>query len=85
MRTYFISGLAMLALTVPAGAQYNGYGSGYGSNSNSHYVQPHTGSNGNYVGGHYQTNPNSTQYDNYSTRGNTNPYTGQSGTRSPRW
>jgi hypothetical protein len=31
------------------------------------------------------TNPNSTQMDNYSTRGNVNPYTGAVGTRTPRY
>lgn len=48
-----------------------------------HYVQPHTNSNGTYVQGHYQTNSNGTKLDNYSTQGNTNPYTGQSGTVNP--
>jgi hypothetical protein len=49
----------------------------------SHYVQPHVTQNGNYVQGHYQSNPNGTKLDNYSTQGNTNPYTGQSGTVDP--
>jgi hypothetical protein len=40
---------------------------------------------GTYVQPHQQTNPNSTQYDNYGTRGNVNPYTGQTGTRSPKF
>jgi hypothetical protein len=56
-----------------------------GSNPNSHYVQPYTTNRGTYVAPHYQTNPNSTQYDNYGTRGNYNPYTGTFGTRTPRW
>ena len=49
----------------------------------SHYVQGHTTRSGNYVSGHYATNPNSTKLDNYSTQGNMNPYTGQSGTVDP--
>jgi hypothetical protein len=49
----------------------------------SHYVNPHTKANGTYVQGHYQTNPNATKMDNYSTQGNTNPYTGQAGTVDP--
>jgi hypothetical protein len=67
------------------GSSYGGYGNSYGtgSNPNSHYVAPHIGNNGNYVGGHYQTNPNNTTLDNYGTRGNYNPYTGQAGRRSP--
>jgi hypothetical protein len=58
---------------------------GTGSNPNSHYVQPHVSSNGGVVQGHYQTNPNSTQRDNYGTLGNTNPYTGAVGTRGARY
>lgn len=56
---------------------------GIGSNPNSHSVDGYTRNNGTYVPPHYQTNPNSTQMDNYGTRGNLNPYTGQYGTRSP--
>ena len=58
---------------------------GTGSNPNSHYVQPHVSSNGGVVQGHYQTNPNSTQRDNYGTLGNTNPHTGAVGTRGARY
>jgi len=66
----------------------NNYGAGLygtGSNSSNHYVQPHSNSNGTYTQGHYQTSPNSTQFDNYSTRGNIDPYTGAVGTRTPRY
>jgi len=81
---------ALLLLTVPASAQYGGTTNspglyGTGSNPNSHYVQPHENSNGTYTSGHYQTNPNNTQRDNYGTRGNTNPYTGAIGTRDPKY
>lgn len=37
-------------------------------------------SNGTYVQPHQRTSPNSTRNDNYSTVGNTNPYTGKAGT-----
>lgn len=89
--------VGLLAVSTPAFAQsrgygqrhgYGGYGSGaYGSGSNagSHAVQPHTNSYGTYVPGHQRTNPNNTQMDNFGTRGNINPYTGQPGTRIPRW
>lgn len=40
-------------------------------------------SSGMYVQPYYRTSPNSTRFDNYSTRGNYNPYTGRYGTRSP--
>jgi hypothetical protein len=40
---------------------------------------------GTYVQPHYQTNPNSTQLDNYGTRPNYNPHNGTYGTQTPRW
>ena len=43
------------------------------------YVQGYTKNNGTYVQGHYRTAPNNTVNDNWSTRGNVNPYTGKSG------
>jgi hypothetical protein len=86
-------GVAILLISsVAASAQSGLYGTtrspysyGTGSNPNSHYVQPHYNSNGSLTQGHYQTNPNSTTLDNYSTRGNVNPYTGATGTRRPGW
>jgi hypothetical protein len=47
------------------------------------YVQPHARNDGSYVQPHYRSAPNESRYDNYSTRGNYNPYTGKAGTRSP--
>ena len=44
---------------------------------------------GRYVEPHYKTSPNKTRLDNYSTKGNYNPYTGKKGYASPykpyRW
>jgi hypothetical protein len=94
MRIAMAAGLIALMTTV-ALAQYQQpnqglYSSGNGlygtgSNHNSHYVQPYTRQDGTYVQGHQQTNPNNTQLDNYGTRGNVNPYTGEIGTRTPRY
>ena len=47
------------------------------------YVDGYQRSDGTYVQGHYRTDPNDTRLDNYSTRGNTNPYTGEPGYRDP--
>lgn len=47
------------------------------------YVDGYYRSNGTYVSPHYRSSPNSTVYDNYSTQGNVNPYTGAYGTKSP--
>ncbi len=48
-----------------------------------HYVSPYVKQDGTVVQGHYQTNPDSTRANNYSTQGNVNPYTGQAGTVNP--
>ena len=53
------------------------------TNSNHVYVSGYYKSNGTYVQPHYRTAPNSTNRDNFSTRGNTNPYTGQPGYITP--
>ena len=45
-------------------------------------VRGHYNSNGTYTQEHYRTSPNNTQSDNWGTKGNSNPYTGQSGTKS---
>jgi hypothetical protein len=47
------------------------------------YVKPYMRKNGTFIEGHYRSRPNSSLYDNFSTRGNVNPYTGQRGTVSP--
>lgn len=43
------------------------------------YVNGYTRRDGTYVQGHYRSDANSTYNDNYSTRGNYNPYTGEPG------
>ncbi|MBI2476079.1 MAG: hypothetical protein HYV67_02465 [Candidatus Taylorbacteria bacterium] len=47
------------------------------------YYKPKTGA---YVMPHYRTTPNRTRFDNFSTKGNYNPYNGKSGTVNPyKW
>lgn len=47
------------------------------------YYKPSTGR---YVMPHYKSSPNKSKFDNYSTKGNYNPYTGKKGYKSPyRW
>lgn len=46
-------------------------------------VRGYTRRDGTYVAPHYRSSPNSTKMDNWSTRGNVNPYTGREGTREP--
>ena len=78
MKKLILAGALALAATA-AQAQLTGTG----SNPNSHPVQGHTTTGGTYVAPHQQTNPNSTQTDNYGTRGNVNPSTGTGGTKTP--
>ncbi len=47
------------------------------------WVDGHTRKDGTYVAGHHRSTPDNTTSNNYSTRGNTNPYTGQQGTVDP--
>ncbi len=44
------------------------------------YYKPSTGS---YIMPHYRTSPNNSKWDNWSTKGNINPYTGRRGTVDP--
>lgn len=47
------------------------------------YLKPSTGR---YIAPHYRTSPNSYKWDNWSSKGNYNPFTGKRGTVSPwRW
>ena len=66
--------LAVLALSSLAPA----------SNPPGHSVRSYVRRNGTYVAPSHATNPNRTQRDNYSARGNTNPYTGKTGTKTPK-
>ena len=47
------------------------------------HVKGYYRSNGTYVQPHYRSSPNGTTLDNYSTKGNVNPYTGKEGTVNP--
>lgn len=46
------------------------------------YVNGYYKSNGTYVQPHVRTTPDHTKINNYTTQGNTNPYTGKPGTVS---
>jgi hypothetical protein len=87
MKKFVLVFATVLATGTVVHAQYGQpLGSGYGlTNPNAHTVQPYVTPRGTYVQPHVQTNPNNTQMDNFSTRGNVNPYTGVPGTRIPRY
>ena len=46
------------------------------------YQSGYSRSDGTYVNGHYKTRSNQTNYDNFSTQGNINVYTGTQGSRA---
>jgi hypothetical protein len=49
------------------------------------YVPGHVTRDGSYVQPHYRSAPDSSYNNNWSVQGNTNPYTGRSGTLSPTY
>ena len=71
MKTLFASATVLALIGGTAMAQGYNYHQGYTTRDGT-YVQPH-----------YQTNPDNNPYNNWSTQGNTNPFTGQPGTRNP--
>lgn len=66
----------IVACTCSVGAYAKG-----GSSGGSHSVSGHVTKNGTYVPPTRATNPNDTKTDNYSHKGNINPYNGKVGTK----
>ena len=71
MRT-IIKVLAVLSLTLALNLE-----------AGSTYVKGYTKKNGTVVMPHYRSSPDKTKSNNWSTKGNINPYTGKMGTKSP--
>lgn len=82
MRVRLLCACALTVIATPTFARGGGGHSG-GSRSSGgvHYTAPHVTKSGTFVQGHMSTNPNSTRNDNFSTKGNVNPYTGVTGTK----
>src|SRR5215217_6329439 len=76
--------LALLViLLVPSVALAGGKGGGKSNRSSGDVsVRGHVRSDGTYVAPHYRTRPDSSFSNNWSTVGNTNPYTGKEGTKT---
>jgi hypothetical protein len=72
MRNIALAGLALGILAGPTLAK------------GSHAVKAHVTKNGTYVAPTRATNPDKTQVNNYSTKGNVNPATGKEGTRDAK-
>lgn len=77
---------AALLASAPAFAYQYGqsaqptYGGSYGSDET---TSGYTRSNGTYVESYHHTAPDSNPYNNYSSQGNVNPYTGAVGHKTP--
>ncbi len=58
---------------------------GYGSSARGGigHTRSSVDRNGHYRSGYFHTNPDHSKLNNWSTKGNTNPITGKSGTKSP--
>lgn len=80
--TYFILIFAIF-MTLPQSVEARGGHSSrsYSSKSGSVHVKGYTKKNGTYVAPHYRSSPNRTKADNWSHKGNVNPYTGEVGTK----
>jgi uncharacterized protein YxeA len=81
MKRYFVLTLLTIIITLALNDSIYSQYWGTGSNSNTTYVRPYVKSNGTYVEGHYRTKRNSYNLDNFSAKGNYNPYTGKTGTK----
>ncbi len=73
--------LAGTVALIATSAFARGGGGGHGG---SHSISGYFRSSGTYVRPSGATNPNRTQFDNYSTKGNVNPYSGAVGTKTPK-
>lgn len=75
--------LAVSSPTLARGGSSHGSRSSYSSHGSTVHVQSHVTKSGTYVPAHVRTAPDHSKYNNWSTKGNVNPYTGKKGTKSP--
>lgn len=71
--------LALIIFSAGIAADTFAGGKSYGSGR----VKGHIRKNGSYVKPYRKTNSDSRKYNNWSTKGNVNPYTGKKGTKNP--
>jgi hypothetical protein len=80
MKTILLA-LALCTISIGATAKGGGQASSR-SGTGSHHISGYTTKKGTYVAPSHATNPNGTKRDNYSQKGNVNPYTGKEGTKN---
>jgi hypothetical protein len=78
-----LASVLLLAVLLDALAKGGGRGYSRGYTGGDHTVRSYTTKDGRYVPAHRQTNPDGTKLNNWSTKGNVNPYTGKPGTKAP--
>ncbi|MGE5526899.1 MAG: hypothetical protein ACM3SS_24525 [Rhodospirillaceae bacterium] len=78
-----IAGASIDAVARGSGSGHHGssIGPGTGSSHSSHSVRGYTRKDGTYVAPHRQSDPDKNFNNNWSTKGNQNPYTGKEGTQ----
>lgn len=75
---FIIAAVVLMAVSVVVNAR------SASSSGSSNSVSGHIRKDGTYVAPHQRTNPNQTQRDNWSSKPNTNPYTGKAGAKEPQ-
>lgn len=78
----FLVSLSVIATASFARGEHSHVGYSYGASHDTN-VSGYTRSDGKYVESYHRSSANGTQTDNYSSIGNTNPYTGEEGTHTP--
>lgn len=73
---------SLLTFSAAASAKGSGHSGGHSKGGDVH-VHGYTKKDGTYVAPHERSAPNGTKSDNWSTKGNVNPYTGKEGTKNP--
>jgi hypothetical protein len=84
MRTLktLVIAFALLAL-VPSVTLAKGGGGGRGGKGGTVTVRPYTKKDGTMVDGHHRSAPDGSKSNNWSSKGNVNPFTGKPGTKDP--
>ena len=79
--TFITSTVSISALARGGGGHGGHTGGGTGSSHSSTHVSSYTTRSGTYVPSYYRSTPDHSFNNNWSTKGNYNPYTGKAGTR----
>jgi hypothetical protein len=73
--------VALLSLLLPSAGLAKGGGGSRGGKGGTVNVRPYTKKDGTVVDGHHRTAPDTSKGNNWSSKGNVNPYTGKPGTK----